>query len=300
MKREQGFTLVELLVVMAIIAILASIVVPNVSRYIERSRVAKALSEINGIELALTAMVADAERSNINQLLNPDALLDPAEPRFYIERVNLARGDMRFSVEGMRKARELYTTFFYGLLTQGRQVLSGENAGAFNDQVVQRLGLSYMDIGPDPWGSDYRIFPGPWTGPRSASPPPFRKFTVDTSGSSRAIRPPDVLRVTVASNNDMVTALQDQLAEYPAEVSYPADRNKLAFIWSYGANVRNSQVVYRPSFGGLPGQSLKETAMYDQLSIYDIYSDEVDEEYFFGGDDINNWDKGRTWARFYS
>jgi prepilin-type N-terminal cleavage/methylation domain-containing protein len=76
MKRNKGFTLVELLVVMAIIAILASIVVPNVQRYIVRARLTKAIAEISGMDMSLTAIVTDAGRGNLGQLLVPDAALE--------------------------------------------------------------------------------------------------------------------------------------------------------------------------------------------------------------------------------
>ena len=74
MRNKRGFTLVELLVVMAIIAILAAIVVPNAAKFIARAKVTRALAEIQGMETAITAMVADAGRSSLGQVFRVGAV----------------------------------------------------------------------------------------------------------------------------------------------------------------------------------------------------------------------------------
>lgn len=58
-KRKQGFTLIELSVVIAIITILATISVPNVTRYLAKSRDAKRISDIQVIVLAMESFYDD-------------------------------------------------------------------------------------------------------------------------------------------------------------------------------------------------------------------------------------------------
>src|SRR3989338_8985438 len=58
-KKKLSFTLIELSVVIAIITILASISIPNVSRYMMKSRDAKRLSDMQVLSLAIESFYDD-------------------------------------------------------------------------------------------------------------------------------------------------------------------------------------------------------------------------------------------------
>ena len=307
MKRRQGFTLVELLVVMAIISILAAIVVPNVQRHIVRARVTRAISEINGVELAMTAMLTDAGRGNLAQLFIAGAVprslgwAGPADTwPAWITQVD---GN---NVTNFQKVTQIYTNVVYSLLTLGRNVLT-DDPGVANfvpKEVITKLGTNYMDLGADPWGNDYQIFPGPWrvaSEPGNASnryPIIFRKFTVEKSdnGSARGARNDGYLVYTVddsttpgVEGDDFMASFGDIVLDvetWPNIIGYPADTNKPVYIWSTGANLRSGQMIYRAAYN----------PQEDKRTWYEVQ----DEGDIGGGDDINNWDPGASWQRFYN
>lgn len=67
--RENGFTLIELSIVIAIISLLAVIAVPNFIRYVAEARVAQAKAEIRMLEKVIIGYKADEDEL-------PDSLAD--------------------------------------------------------------------------------------------------------------------------------------------------------------------------------------------------------------------------------
>ena len=61
-RRRRAFTLIELLLVMVILIILASIVVPKMSGYSEKARKSKAITEIGSFKTAIQAFEIDCGR----------------------------------------------------------------------------------------------------------------------------------------------------------------------------------------------------------------------------------------------
>lgn len=277
MRRRQGFTLVELLVVMAIIAILASIVVPNVASYIRKSRMTAALSEIQSIELALTKMLTDADRSSLHHLFNPAAV-----------RGVLGSPDGLLTPAQFQNAVLLYTRTTYALLREGRALLGPgvapdealgiAYASVLDQNAVRKMGVNYLDIGEDPWGNLYNIYPGPW--PAKNGPNIFRTYLLNNQQNLPGGRATLEDELTILGVTDTETG---QIIN----VGYPAPRNPVAFVWSSGQNLINGQAIYQ-----LQGYGNADKSIY--------YDQNQDIELMGGGDDVNNWDNGRSWERFYN
>jgi len=275
MKRKGGFTLVELLVVMAIIAILASIVVPNVISYIRDARATQAHSDIQSVEMAITKMLTDADRNTLHDLF------DPAGVDTYLTSFSGA-------VNQFKAAQNLYTRTIYALLREGRQALLDNDAqlgisfaAVLKEPVVKKLGTVYLDLGLDPWDNLYQIFPGPWTANeygKAGIPVIFRNTGTNAASDSqipgnRGGSQSDVLTVTVT----------DPVSEETNTSGYSAPMQQTVYIWSYGENTINDQAIN--AIGGATG-----TAAYANPDVL----------FYGGGDDINNWDKDRTWERLYN
>jgi prepilin-type N-terminal cleavage/methylation domain-containing protein len=286
MNSKRGFTLVELLVVLAIISILATIVVPNVAEYLRKAQATRAVSEINSMETAFTKMVGDANRTELSQLLNP-AGVAPVLLNAYLTDGSGAPTSgtaVPETAAQFRTATQVYTNIYYALLRDGRGLLDGSaNDPQYNFQyrsvidqnAARRLGIGYLDIGFDPWENLYQIWPGPW--PSRVQPIPFRTFAQPGA---------DNLPGRQSGGDLLTTNYVDPDTGDSFQAGFPAPRNKPVFIWSFGANTVTGQALYSAS-----GYPAPPATNYDQNQ---------DPEFIAGGDDINNWDPARTWERFYN
>ncbi len=59
MKNQKGFTLIELMIVVAIIGILASVAVPQYQDYVARSKVTDPITQASGIKLMMADFYSD-------------------------------------------------------------------------------------------------------------------------------------------------------------------------------------------------------------------------------------------------
>jgi len=59
MTRSRGFTLIELMIAVAIVAILAAVAIPSYSEYIRRSRITEAISALSGMRVKMEQFFQD-------------------------------------------------------------------------------------------------------------------------------------------------------------------------------------------------------------------------------------------------
>lgn len=287
MQRDEAFTLVELLVVIAIISILAGIVVPRVTAWVSRGRETEAISEIKNVELALTAVLTDANKRHFGQFFNHN-----------FENKNGDRWGDLWIDRTLAATVQYQTDVFYRLLRRGREA----RVPLLND-VRKKLAVSYMDLGTDAWGDLYQIYAGPWREEYVKDPDdgfedlqllftdassgfgfknPFRARDADTYYDVNK----DLERLIPGTITDEATGIGKR-RDGTRIHGFPADMNLPFYIFSKGQNLRVDQF-----FG-------PEYIEFDGEDFFVLEKEFRDREYLGGGDDVNNWDKTQSWSGFY-
>jgi hypothetical protein len=280
-------------------------VVPNLATWIGRGRVTKAISEIKSIELALSAMLADTERSSLSDLF------DPAGVDIYLDGVDPNPSTARF-----KAAEEMYTRTTYALLRDGRGALAATDTQVprlsyktvLRQGLVSKMGTNYLpEIAFDPWGKLYNVFPGPWD-PKNG-PIIFRIHQKDTSGGALPGKSGNALSYDVltygekdAQGNPInsTESFTDPETGLLVDGGYPANTRKAFYIWSNGANTISSQAIYQPSRDPSQPLTASNTQPYNGTQSELSYDSSLDLSQVGGGDDINNWDSGSTWQPDYN
>lgn len=83
-RRAEGFTLLELIVVITIIGILATAVVVNVTGTDDKARVARVRQDFSAIKTAASMYKSDHTRypETLQELMNPPATRDGRQPKY--------------------------------------------------------------------------------------------------------------------------------------------------------------------------------------------------------------------------
>ena len=150
-KKRSGFTLVELMVVIAIIGTLAGIAVPIFNNYLERARVVRTISEIRTIEKEILSFQLERNRFPLNLAeIGLHGMLDPYgnpykyQPSTYIDK----HGKVKDSLHRRKDHNLVPVNTDFDLYSMGKD---GESTAPFTagkslDDIVRANNGGY--IGP--------------------------------------------------------------------------------------------------------------------------------------------------------
>jgi len=110
MNIRSGFTLVELLIVFTLLAVLAAIMIPNVSGFVAYGHTQSAAAELSVVQTAMDAMMAKENVSSVNVTSTPTSSM-AAFPASSL--TPLYTGYLRFA-----NTKGTYTCSVTGLVTQ--------------------------------------------------------------------------------------------------------------------------------------------------------------------------------------
>ena len=195
------------LVLLALVVVMLSISTPSCPHRIYKAKMARAFSEIKGVELALTKMMADAEVRDMRELF--------AEP------AALSNGSFEETLAAQ-------TSACYDLLRHGKNAQA-----ALKPEVREKLGPTYMELPNDPWKQRYRFYFGPLIG--SVNSYMFRGY-----------RGEDYV-YDVAKYEEESKLMRGQIkpdADTPPAKGYPCPGDLPVYIFSYGRNGEPDQLPW--------------------------------------------------------
>ncbi|MDQ1119628.1 MULTISPECIES: pilin [Pseudoxanthomonas] len=132
-KNMQGFTLIELMIVVAIIAILAAIALPAYQDYVARSQVSEAATLAAGAKTAVTEQYANV--GSFSNITNATAGLAPAASikGKYVTQVVVNAGKVTATMGGSASAKVSGKKLAYSPYDQGGSVSWSCGTGAGTD-----------------------------------------------------------------------------------------------------------------------------------------------------------------------
>jgi len=142
MKNQKGFTLIELMIVVAIIAILAAIAISQYQDYVIRSQVSEGSSLADGMKTAVAEFYNNTGRFPVD---NASAGLAPPEEIVgnYVNQVNAANGIIRamFASAAPQKANAAINgmVLSFSPITSGGSISWDCNRNALEEKWVPQI-----------------------------------------------------------------------------------------------------------------------------------------------------------------
>ena len=168
-KGHDAFTLLELLIVIAIVAILAGLLFPAVQSVLERAKKVQAKNDLTQIVTAVNAFYTEYGRYPTNAMSDPAAAYGPGNQTTNNSLLNELRAQGSYSINT-------------------RQIVFISPANVKDDNNP-RSGINGTNGGYyDPWGSEYsialdadydnQIAPNPYGSNNGAGPSPIRQGVI--------------------------------------------------------------------------------------------------------------------------
>ena len=148
MRESRGFTLIEMVVVLAVIAILAAVLTPIINSYVERARTNAAMNDLKNIAASIVQFDADTKVWPIYKTNGdiPIGMTWPVEwtPGDTAGVDTSVQTDWNPALTGGTSLDAMLNTNFLLLPTTGTRAWKG----------------AYLNLGADPWGSAYYVTTG--------------------------------------------------------------------------------------------------------------------------------------------